>query len=220
VRGPVRREDLTPRQLQVIEATEPVVLVLGGPGTGKTTTALWAAREELSRPAVLSWQRVLFLTFSRTAVAQIAKRSPGVLGPESHRIEISTFHGFAWRLLRSFGRYGGQGIITPTLQSAARIKLLGQDTTRLSYDDLIPRMLALLKSETLLRLLTRRWPLVICDEFQDTDDDQWTVLATLARNARLLVLADPNPSVDTSKPAIGRHLKTGHRSGRSRPDVL
>jgi len=27
-------------------------------------------------------------------------------------------------------------------------------------------------------------------------------------------------SVDTSKPAIGRHLKTGHRSGRSRPDVL
>src|SRR4026209_2123280 len=74
----VKLGDLTARQREAIEAREPVVLVLGGPGTGKTTVALWAARVALTRESVSAWQRVLFLTFSRTAVAQIAKRSPGV----------------------------------------------------------------------------------------------------------------------------------------------
>jgi DNA helicase-2/ATP-dependent DNA helicase PcrA len=192
----VKFEDLTPRQRQVVESTEGIVVALGGPGTGKTTTALWAGRHALARPGVAAWQRVLFLTFSRTAVGQIARRAPGVLGAGS-RIDIATFHGFAWRLIQAFGRYGGHGVRPPRLDSDARTKLLGRDPGRLTYDELIPCALGLLRSRRLVRLVTRRWALVICDEFQDTSDDQWELLTLLSRGGRLLLLGDPNQMIYT-----------------------
>src|SRR2546426_12092079 len=125
----MRYDDLTRRQRDVLDAREPVVLVLGGPGSGKTTTALWTARvalDELGGDA-----RVIFLTFSRTAVAQIAKSAPGVLEACRGRIEISTFHGLAWRIVRAFGRYGGQGQLPPAVQSDARVRLLGRDGSQM-----------------------------------------------------------------------------------------
>ena len=191
----MNRKDLTKHQEKVATAEGPVTLVLGGPGTGKTTTALWAAKEALEKPGVAPWQKVLFLTFSRTAVSQIARRAPGVFSGGPDRIEISTFHGFAWRLIRAFGRYGGHGSKLPALQSEARAKLLGRDASRLTYDDLIPAARRLLKSQRIGQLIASRWPLVICDEFQDTNDEQWVLLSFLRKGARLLLLADPNQMI-------------------------
>lgn len=199
----MKREDLTPRQREVVFAKERVVLVFGGPGTGKTTTALWAAREELDRPDATPWQRVLFLTFSRTAVGQIARRASGVFSDKRARIEISTFHSFAWRLVRAFGCYTGRGKTVPGLQSEARAKLLGLDETRMVYDDLVPTALALLRSQRIRKLTVQRWPLIICDEFQDTSTDQWQLLMTLGTDSRLLLLGDVNQMIYTFLKAKG-----------------
>lgn len=190
-------EDLTPRQREVVEATERVVVALGGPGSGKTTTALWAARHALAQPGIAAWQRALFLTFSRTAVGQIARRAPGVLIGGGGRIDVATFHGFAWRLIQAFGRYAGHGVTPPLLDSEARTRLFGRDPGRLSYDDLIPAALRLLRSRRMLHLVRRRWPLVICDEFQDTSDDQWELLTLLSGAGRLLLLGDQNQMIYT-----------------------
>jgi DNA helicase-2/ATP-dependent DNA helicase PcrA len=193
----VKFEDLTPRQREVVEASEKVVLAFGGPGAGKTTTALWAGRHALTQPGNEPWQRALFLTFSRTAVGQIARRAPGVLSSGKGRVDVATFHGFAWRLIQAFGRYDGHGPRPPLLDSDARAKLLGRDLGRLTYDDLIPAALGLLRSRRLLHLVRRRWPLVICDEFQDTSDDQWELLNVLRADGRLLLLGDPNQMIYT-----------------------
>ncbi|MHB8431626.1 MAG: UvrD-helicase domain-containing protein, partial [Acidimicrobiales bacterium] len=96
-------DDLIPAQQDVADQTRPTALVLGGAGVGKTTTALWAARRELTdhghriRPA--PDHRILFVTFSRTAVAQIRRRAGGVLTGIADAVEILTFHGLAYRLL-------------------------------------------------------------------------------------------------------------------------
>ena len=74
-------DDLDARQKQVVDAvlkSDGKTLVLGGPGSGKTTTALWTARTYLENSHD-SPARVLFLTFSRSAVSQIMIRSPGVV---------------------------------------------------------------------------------------------------------------------------------------------
>lgn len=136
----MNKADLTERQQEVLETVcgEPrSTLVLGGPGTGKTTAALWTAREFLDRSSD-GFSRVLFLTFSRAAVSQIVARAGGVLHGFEDRIETSTFHSLALRVLRAFGRYAGRGIAEPSLQSPTRIKLLGSAEGQLSYDDLIP----------------------------------------------------------------------------------
>ena len=106
----MRFDDLDCRQREVVDAvlhSDDKVLVLGGPGTGKTATALWTARMYLETSKANPAQRVLFLTFSRSAVSQIMTRSPGVLAGYADRIEVMTFHGLAYRLLRGFGRYAG-----------------------------------------------------------------------------------------------------------------
>lgn len=192
----IGESDLSPKQREVVEAQEEVVLVLGGAGSGKTTTALWAARAELLRSGESS-RRVAFLTFSRTAVDQISSRSAMALADMGNHVEVSTFHAMAYRLLRAFGRYAGIGTEIPELQSPAQIKLQGPSDNLLAYDDLMPMALRVLESERVRGLLGKRWPLVICDEFQDTSDEQWEFLKLLNRNSRLVLLADPNQMIYT-----------------------
>jgi DNA helicase II / ATP-dependent DNA helicase PcrA len=156
--------DLTPRQREVVEAAEDLVLVLGGAGCGKTTTALWTARAELLRADDPS-ARVAFLTFSRTAVDQISSRSTTALASLGDRVEVATFHAMAYRLVRNFGRYVGLGSAIAELQSPAQIRLQGSRVGLLAYDDLLPLALRVVESERVRALLAHRWPLIICDEF-------------------------------------------------------
>jgi DNA helicase-2/ATP-dependent DNA helicase PcrA len=194
-------DDLIPAQQEVADLTAPSALVLGGAGVGKTTAALWAARRELTergaRDHPIPGGRVLFVTFSRTAVAQIRSRAPGVLTGLSEVVEILTFHGLAYRLLCSFGRYIGIDEV-PTLTGEARKKLAtpAPGERQMTYDDLLPQALRLMETPgPVADLLASRWRLVICDEFQDTDDLEWRLLQFLGRKARLLLLADPNQMI-------------------------
>ena len=196
-------EDLSGQQKDVASATGSTVLVLGGAGTGKTTAALWAARAAIERGEVDPHQKVLFLTFSRTAVSQIASRARGVLGGIRDSIEISTFHAFSLRMLQDFGRYAGLGSTVPRVQSAARNKLMGPDATSISYDELIAEAIRTIGTAAVGALVARRWPLVICDEFQDTNPDQWLLLDRLSNHSRLLLLADPNQMIYTFVRGVG-----------------
>lgn len=185
----MKRSDLTPRQLEVVEATDQTILVTGGAGTGKTTVALWAARTELERPESET-KRALFLTFSRTAVDQIISRSRSVVAPVEQRIEVATFHSFAFRLVRRFGHLSGLTDRNPEVQSASESKLLGKAPDRLGYDDLAPLARRILDDPRVASILAERWCMVICDEFQDTGDSQWALLEWLSHHARLLLLGD------------------------------
>ena len=98
----MRREELDYRQRQVVETvlkTDSKLLVLGGPGSGKTTTALWAAREFLENSDRTSPSRVLFLTFSRAAVSRSCLGSGHRWVRD--RVEMPTFHALAYRLIRA-----------------------------------------------------------------------------------------------------------------------
>ena len=197
----MKLEDLDQQQRKVVDAvisSDDKVLVLGGAGTGKTTTALWAARTYLETSSGIPMPRVLFLTFSRAAVSQIVSRSPGVLSGSNSRIEILTFHGLSYWLLRAFGRYAGYGPGPIAVQSDARTKLRGHDTTRLRYDDLIPGATSILKqSERLRSVICSRWGLVICDEAQDTSTAQWELIQLIGTR-KLVLLGDFNQMIYSS----------------------
>ncbi len=195
-------DDLTELQRQVVDATERRVLVLGGPGTGKTTTALWTARQAIIASNFEPWQNVLFLTFSRTAVNQIVRKAPSVMREVGDRIEVMTFHGLAYRLLTAFGRYGGIGLVAPQIQTRAQSKLLGRLEGSWSYDELIPTANHMLDSPRVADLIRVRWPLVICDEFQDTGNDQWELVQRVASDARMLLMADPDQMIYTFVPGV------------------
>lgn len=193
----MKYEDLNCRQKEVIKVVlerDCIILVLGGAGTGKTTNALWCARVLFEQLTDCPKPRVLFLTFSRAAISQIMRRCPGVIAEYESNVEIMTFHALAYRLIRSFGRYAGYGSSPLSIQSEARKKLLGPITGQLSYRDLLPGAIRLLGNHKIHKLMSSRWQLIICDEVQDTNEEQWNLLQILSP-CKLLLLGDAHQMI-------------------------
>ena len=64
------------------------------------------------------------------------------------------------------------------------------------FDQLAPVTATLLERSPALRhLYSDRYPLVIVDEFQDTNLDQWRVIQALARGSTIICLADPDQRI-------------------------
>ena len=95
--------DLSPVRQKLIE-TQDYVLVLGGPGSGKTTIALLKADHEIRTGQLKRGQRILFLSFARATIARVAQQAGKLIaGPDHNILEINTYHGFAWNFLQSHG---------------------------------------------------------------------------------------------------------------------
>ena len=192
----------TPAQQAVIDARDPVLLVLGGAGTGKTSTAAAAARAALEGQTTGGTSghgtpRALFLSFSRAAVAQILDRTAGILGPYQEQVEITTYHAFAWTLIERFG--SAVGLPEPVMATEAELKLF-QPSGAIRYRDMIPLALRLCRVPAIAAHLRSRWSMIVCDEFQDTDDGQFRLLTAIRGDARLLLLGDPNQCIYASLP--------------------
>jgi DNA helicase-2/ATP-dependent DNA helicase PcrA len=198
----------TPAQQSVIDADDPVLLVLGGAGTGKTSTAAAAVRTCLGRRGLeaadgLGTQRsrALFLSFSRAAVAQILDRTADILGTCKDQVEITTYHAFAWSLIERFG--SAVGLPKPVLATEAELKLF-QPAGAIRYKDMVPLGHRLCQVPAIAAHLRSRWSLIVCDEFQDTDESQFRLLTAIRGDARLLLLGDPNQCIYSSLPgAVG-----------------
>jgi DNA helicase-2/ATP-dependent DNA helicase PcrA len=194
----------TPGQQPVIDADDPVVLVLGGAGTGKTSTAAAAVHSCLERHALeassglgIRRARVLFLSFSRAAVAQILDRTADILGTYAGQVEITTYHAFAWSLIERFG--SAVGLPEPVLATESELKLF-RPSGAIRYKDMVPLALRLCDVPAIAAHLRSRWSLIVCDEFQDTDDGQFRLLTAIRGDARLLLLGDPNQCIYSSLP--------------------
>jgi DNA helicase-2/ATP-dependent DNA helicase PcrA len=101
---------LNPAQRQAVEQIEGPVLVLAGPGTGKTQVL--AARignillQTDTRP-----QNILCLTFTDAGVNAMRQRLLTWIGPDAHRVAIMTYHSFCNRVIQeNMGYFGTQDL--------------------------------------------------------------------------------------------------------------
>lgn len=157
-------------------------------------------RETGNRPGTLR-SRALFLSFSRAAVAQILDRTADILGTYQDRVEITTYHAFAWSLIERFG--SAVGLPEPAIATEAELKLF-QAAGAIRYKDMVPLVLRLCRVPAIAAHLRSRWSLIVCDEFQDTDEGQFRLLTAIRGDARLLLLGDPNQCIYASLPdAVG-----------------
>lgn len=87
------------QQLVVDHATGPL-LVLAGPGTGKTTTLVEAIAQKID--AGVAPEQILALTFGRKAAVELRDRVTARLGRTLTAPICMTFHSFAYALIRRF----------------------------------------------------------------------------------------------------------------------
>jgi DNA helicase II / ATP-dependent DNA helicase PcrA len=198
--------DLDDTRLAILDA-DGHLLIQGGPGSGKTTIALLKAARALE--GLEPEQQVVFLSFSRAAVRQIGDRVAEHLSRTVRdRLEIRTFHAFFMDLVRAHGRLltGTPAVFLPPDAenplkadhdgdwAAATLELARRGTY--VFDRLAPVTATLLeRSPALRRLYSDRYPLVIVDEFQDTNLDQWRAIQALAEHSTVIMLADPDQRI-------------------------
>ena len=92
---------LDPAQQAVVDHVAGPLLVLAGPGTGKTTTLVEAIVDRIERRGA-DPASVLALTFSRKAAEQLRDRVTARLGRTVASPLAMTFHSFAYGLVRRF----------------------------------------------------------------------------------------------------------------------
>ena len=100
------RERLNANQREAVEWRGGPLLVLAGPGSGKThVLTMRVARLIADSPE--SRFKVLGLTFTTKAADEMRSRVTDLLGPDAHRARLTTFHSFAAEVLRQHGSYLG-----------------------------------------------------------------------------------------------------------------
>ena len=88
-------------QQSVVDHRGGPLLVLAGPGTGKTTTLVEAVVDRVQREE-LRPDQILVLTFSRKAAGEIRERISQRLPGTSGTVPAMTFHSFCYALVREF----------------------------------------------------------------------------------------------------------------------
>jgi len=209
----------------VLDATGHV-LVLGGPGSGKTTIALKKAFVRVEA-GMLPGQGVLFLSFSRAAVARIVQASRLEL-PRKDRVllDVQTFHSFFWDLLKTHAYLlGGRRILQNKLPQDERVLNGGEKEDkqptewdlwrqerdrlfsaegRIGFDLFAPKAAELLaRSDWIRKLVAQKFPLMIVDEAQDTGPDAWRCVELLAGGTQIICLADLEQQIFDHLPGIG-----------------
>ncbi|HTX25966.1 MAG TPA: ATP-dependent DNA helicase [Streptosporangiaceae bacterium] len=86
-------------QQRVVDHSGGPLLVLAGPGTGKTTTIVAAVADRIERRGI-DPERVLVLTFSRKAAAELRERITARLRRTTREPLAMTFHSYAYALAR------------------------------------------------------------------------------------------------------------------------
>lgn len=86
-------QQLNPEQRQAVEAIEGPVMVLAGPGTGKTQVLAMRIANILQQTQMDPWN-ILCLTFTESAAATMRERLISIMGEAAYYVRIHTFHSF------------------------------------------------------------------------------------------------------------------------------
>lgn len=202
---------------------------MGGPGSGKTTIALKKAVVRIEA-GMMPGQSVLFLSFSRAAVARVAEATKLEV-PKAQRgmLSMQTFHSFFWALLSAHAyllgapkslhillpadeqaRYGTIKKKNRNLENPEWVswlierERLFREEGNIAFDLFAANAAELLqRSGHVRRLVAQRYPLIIVDEAQDTDANAWRCIELIAPLAQIVCLADLQQQIFDYLPGVG-----------------
>lgn len=111
---------LNSQQREAVDAIDGPVMVIAGPGTGKTNILTLRIAAILARTDTPP-EAVLAITFTEAGASEMKRRLSDIIGPDAHRISITTFHAFCNNVImehpESLGALAGASSITEAEQA-------------------------------------------------------------------------------------------------------
>lgn len=121
---------LNKKQKEAVDTIYGPVIVVAGPGTGKTQMLALRIGNILLKTTGTKPDEILALTFTESAVAALRTRLASFIGAAAHRVHIHTFHGFAQSILEMrpdlFPRVARGTLLSPVRGVALMERLLDE----------------------------------------------------------------------------------------------
>ncbi len=92
---------LNPEQREAVDAIEGPVMVVAGPGTGKTQVLTMRIANIILKTDTPP-EGILALTFTESGVISMRRRLAEFIGPAAYRVRIASFHGFANEIIQNY----------------------------------------------------------------------------------------------------------------------
>ena len=92
---------LNKSQKQAVDTIEGPVMVVAGPGTGKTQI-LTLRIANILRLSDTKPEQVLALTFTKSGTNEMRRRLTEIVGPMAYSVNLHTFHGFCEEIIKRF----------------------------------------------------------------------------------------------------------------------
>lgn len=126
-------EGLNPAQLEAVKHIEGPLLILAGPGSGKTRVITHRIAY-LIRVCGVSPRRVMAVTFTNKAAREMKERLEKLLGQVSDSLTVGTFHAICARILRQDGKEVGLGSNFVIYDEEDQQSLVKQTLLDLNFD--------------------------------------------------------------------------------------
>jgi DNA helicase-2/ATP-dependent DNA helicase PcrA len=208
--------------MQRVAASAPggPLLIVAGPGTGKTRTLTHRIAYLCAELGVFP-ERCLAITFTRRAAEELRERLDALLGDDGTDVTVGTFHAVGLTILTENARVAGLPpawrIADDTERAEAReqagddeaayTKLLRQQDL-VDTDDLITLPVQILRDDPgLADRYRKRWQWIFVDEYQDVDENQYELLRLLSpADGNLCAIGDPDQAIYSFRGADVRYF--------------
>jgi DNA helicase-2/ATP-dependent DNA helicase PcrA len=135
---------LNAAQQEAVETVAGPVLVLAGPGSGKTRVLTHRAAYLVQEYEVPPWQ-IMAVTFTNKAAREMKERLYQLLGERFRKLTIGTFHAICARILRREAEAAGISPQYVIYDSGDQLSLARQAIRALNLDDKLFRPQAMLR---------------------------------------------------------------------------
>ncbi len=130
-----RYSQLNSKQKQAVDAIEGPVMVVAGPGSGKTELLSLRVANILRNAPDITASNILCLTYTEAGATNMRQRLAGLIGHQAYKVTINTFHGFSSDIIGRYGEYFYSGATLQPADDLTKIEILQNILNQLSHDD-------------------------------------------------------------------------------------
>ena len=182
-------------QQAAVESTHNQLLIVAGPGSGKTTVLTRRIAHIIQNGAPA--QNCLAITFTRRAADEMRERLQKLLPVKADNINIHTFHSLCLAVLKENYEKAGLNEDFNVISEQEKAVYKEIPENMIEFDDLIKFTVKLFEEYPDIKEHYRsQYKYVSVDEYQDIDENQYKLIKLLVpQNGNICAIGDPNQAI-------------------------